>query len=107
MKKDEDRAALVSVLWSFAFLIGMFISAFASKAYGITLMAVSTIILILYLSGTTVWSMSASAADATRKIASAERGRQGNERIRFHSNSCRLVPVLMDSPELSVGIGRP
>lgn len=49
MKKDEDRAALVSVLWSFAFLIGMFISAFASKAYGITLMAVSTIILILYL----------------------------------------------------------
>lgn len=49
MKKDEDRAALVSVLWSFTFLIGMFISAFASRAYGITLMAVSTIILILYL----------------------------------------------------------
>jgi steroid 5-alpha reductase family enzyme len=49
MKKDEDRAALVSVLWSFAFLIGMFIAAFASRAYGITLMAVSTIILILYL----------------------------------------------------------
>lgn len=49
MKKDEDRAALVSVLWSFAFLIGMFISAFASRAYGITLMAVSTIILILYI----------------------------------------------------------
>ena len=49
MKKDEDRAALVSVLWSFAFLIGMFIAAFVSRAYGITLMAVSTIILILYL----------------------------------------------------------
>ena len=49
MKKDEDRAALVSVLWSFAFLIGMFIAAFTSRAYGITLMAVSTIILILYL----------------------------------------------------------
>ncbi len=49
MKKDEDRAALVSVLWSFAFLTGMFISAFVSRAYGITLMAVSTIILILYL----------------------------------------------------------
>ena len=49
MKKDEDRAGLVSVLWSFAFLIGMFIAAFVSRAYGITLMAVSTIILILYL----------------------------------------------------------
>lgn len=49
MKKDEDRAALVSVLWSFAFLAGMFISAFVSRAYGITLMATSTIILILYL----------------------------------------------------------
>ena len=49
MKKDEDRAALVSVLWSFAFLIGMFISAFVARAYGITLMAVSTIILILYI----------------------------------------------------------
>ena len=49
MKKDEDRAALVSVLWSFAFLIGMFIAAFVSRAYGITLMAVSTIILIIYL----------------------------------------------------------
>lgn len=49
MKKDEDRAALVSVLWSFAFLIGMFISAFVSRAYGITLMIVSTVILALYL----------------------------------------------------------
>lgn len=49
MKKDEDRAALVSVLWSFAFLIGMFIAACVARAYGITLMAVSTIILILYL----------------------------------------------------------
>ena len=49
MKKDEDRAALVSVLWSFVFLIGMFIAAFVARAYGITLMAVSTIILILYL----------------------------------------------------------
>lgn len=49
MKKDEDRAALVSVLWSFTFLIGMFIAAFVARAYGITLMAVSTIILALYL----------------------------------------------------------
>ena len=49
MKKDEDRAAIVSVLWSFAFLAGMFIAAFASRAYGITLMATSTIILILYI----------------------------------------------------------
>ena len=49
MKKDEDRAALVSVLWSFAFLIGMFIAAFVSRAYGVTLMATSTIILILYI----------------------------------------------------------
>lgn len=49
MKKDEDRAALVSVLWSLTFLIGMFIAAFASRAYGITLMATSTIILILYI----------------------------------------------------------
>ena len=49
MKKDEDRAALVSVLWSFAFLVGMFIAAFVSRAYGITLMATSTIILILYI----------------------------------------------------------
>ena len=49
MKKDEDRAALISVLWSFTFLIGMFIAAFTSRAYGITLMAVSTIILILYI----------------------------------------------------------
>lgn len=49
MKKDEDRAALVSVLWSFAFLIGMFIAAFTSRAYGITLMVVSTLVLALYL----------------------------------------------------------
>lgn len=49
MKKDEDRAALVSVLWSFTFLIGMFIAAFVARAYGITLMATSTIILILYI----------------------------------------------------------
>lgn len=49
MKKDEDRAALVSVLWSLTFLIGMFIAAFASRAYGITLMVVSSMILGLYL----------------------------------------------------------
>lgn len=49
MKKDEDRAALVSVLWSLTFLVGMFIAAFVSRAYGITLMIVSTVILALYL----------------------------------------------------------
>lgn len=46
---DDNRAALVCILWSIAFLAGMFIAAFVSRAYGITLMAVSTIILILYL----------------------------------------------------------
>ena len=49
MKKDEDRAAIVCILWSIAFLAGMFIAAFVARAYGITLMAVSTIILILYI----------------------------------------------------------
>lgn len=49
MKKDEDRAALVCILWSITFIAGMFIAAFFTRAYGITLMAVSTIILILYL----------------------------------------------------------
>lgn len=46
---DDNRAAIVCILWSIAFLAGMFIAAFVSKAYGITLMTVSTIILILYL----------------------------------------------------------
>ena len=49
MKKDEDRAALVCILWSITFIAGMFIAAFFTRAYGITLMAVSTIILALYL----------------------------------------------------------
>ena len=49
MKKDEDRAAIVCILWSIAFLAGMFIAAFFARAYGITLMVVSSMILGLYL----------------------------------------------------------
>lgn len=46
---DDSRAALVCMLWSITFIAGMFIAAFFARAYGITLMAVSTIILALYL----------------------------------------------------------
>lgn len=46
---DEDRAAVVCILWSITFIAGMFIAAFFARAYGITLMVVSTIILALYL----------------------------------------------------------
>lgn len=46
---DENRAAVVCILWSISFIAGMFIAAFLARAYGITLMAVSTIILALYL----------------------------------------------------------
>lgn len=46
---DDSRAALVCILWSITFIAGMFIAAFFARAYGITLMVVSTIILALYL----------------------------------------------------------
>ena len=46
---DENRAAVVCILWSISFIAGMFIAAFLARAYGITLLAVSTIILALYL----------------------------------------------------------
>ena len=50
MKKDEDRAAIVSILWSIAFLAGMFIAAIRNaKPFGVMLMLVSTLILALYL----------------------------------------------------------
>ncbi len=49
MKNDDNRAALVCILWSITFIAGMFIAAFVARAYGITLMVVSTVILGLYL----------------------------------------------------------
>ncbi|MBP3796723.1 MAG: hypothetical protein J6I46_02965 [Ruminococcus sp.] len=48
-KSDDDRAALVCILWSITFIAGMFIAAFFARAYGITLMVVSTLVLALYL----------------------------------------------------------
>lgn len=47
--KDDNRAAIVCILWSMTFIAGMFIAAFVARAYGITLMVVSTVILGLYL----------------------------------------------------------
>lgn len=50
MKKDEDRAAIVCILWSIAFLVGMFVAAVQNaKVFGIMLMVVSTLVLALYL----------------------------------------------------------
>lgn len=46
---DDNRAAIICILWSIAFLAGMFIAACVARAYGITLMIVSTVILALYL----------------------------------------------------------
>lgn len=46
---DDSRAALVCILWSITFIAGMFIAAFFARAYGITLMVVSSMILGLYL----------------------------------------------------------
>lgn len=46
---DDSRAALVCILWSITFIAGMFIAAFFARAYGITLMVVSSVILGLYL----------------------------------------------------------
>lgn len=46
---DENRAAVVCILWSITFIAGMFIAAFFARAYGITLMVVSSMILGLYL----------------------------------------------------------
>lgn len=46
---DENRAAVVCILWSISFISGMFIAAFFARAYGITLMVVSSMILGLYL----------------------------------------------------------
>lgn len=46
---DDSRAALVCILWSITFITGMFIAAFFARAYGITLMVVSSMILGLYL----------------------------------------------------------
>ena len=49
-KSDDTRAGIASILWSIAFIAGMFIAAIqGSKPFGITLMIVSTIILALYM----------------------------------------------------------
>lgn len=51
MKKDDDtKAAVASTLWAVFFIAGMFIAAIQNaKAFGITLMLVSTLILALYM----------------------------------------------------------
>lgn len=49
-KSDDDRAAIVCILWALAFIAGMFIAAIqGAKPFGITLMLVSTLILALYM----------------------------------------------------------
>lgn len=50
MKNDDNRAAVVCILWSISFISGMFIAAIqGARPFGIMLMVVSTIILALYL----------------------------------------------------------
>lgn len=49
MKNDENKAATVCIAWSVTFIVGMFVAAFVARAYGITLMVVSTLVLALYL----------------------------------------------------------
>lgn len=49
-KNDETRASIACILWSLAFISGMFIAAIRnSKPFGIMLMLVSTMLLALYL----------------------------------------------------------
>lgn len=49
MKNDENKAAVICIAWSVTFIVGMFMAAFVARAYGITLMIVSTLVLIIYL----------------------------------------------------------
>ena len=49
-KTDEDRTALACILWSIAFIAGMFIAAIQNaKPFGVMLMLVSTLILAIYI----------------------------------------------------------
>lgn len=50
MRNDEDRTALACIIWSIAFIAGMFIAAIQNaKPFGIMLMLGSTLILAIYI----------------------------------------------------------